>query len=77
MTAAAVIMVAAFSGLVFGSLAGLQQFGFGLGVAILIDATLIRVLLVPSFMAIAGRWNWHLPKVAARLVGVAPSDVRS
>jgi RND superfamily putative drug exporter len=75
-TAAAIIMVAAFSGFVLGSLVGLQQFGLGLAVAVLIDATVIRVLLVPSFMAIAGRWNWHLPAAAARLLRVAPSDVR-
>ena len=45
-TAAAAIMVAAFSGFMLGSLIGLVQFGFGLAVAILIDATIIRALLV-------------------------------
>jgi RND superfamily putative drug exporter len=76
-TAAAIIMVAAFSGFVLGSLVGLQQFGLGLAVAVLLDATVIRVLLVPSFMAVAGRWNWHLPDAAARVLRVAPSDVRA
>jgi RND superfamily putative drug exporter len=76
-TAAAIIMVAAFSGFVLGNLVGLQQFGLGLAVAVLLDATVIRVLLVPSFMAIAGRWNWYLPARAARLLRVAPSDVRA
>src|SRR5581483_4114416 len=51
-TAAAIIMVAAFSGFVAGSILGLQQFGLGLAAAILIDATLVRAILVPSLMAV-------------------------
>jgi uncharacterized membrane protein YdfJ with MMPL/SSD domain len=74
-TAAALIMVAAFSGFVAGSLVGLQQFGFGLAVAILIDATIVRALLVPSLMALFGRWNWWLPATIARLVRVPPSPL--
>ena len=60
-TAAAIIMVAAFSGFVAGSVAGLQEFGMGLALAVLLDATIVRALLVPSLMAIFGRWNWWLP----------------
>ncbi|HLY94434.1 MAG TPA: MMPL family transporter [Gaiellaceae bacterium] len=60
-TAAAVIMVAAFSGFVAGRIAGLQEFGAGLALAILIDATLVRAVLVPALMAVVGRWNWWLP----------------
>jgi RND superfamily putative drug exporter len=60
-TCAALIMAVSFGGFVAGSVPGLQQFGLGLALAVLIDATLVRVLLVPSFMAIAGRWNWWLP----------------
>jgi uncharacterized membrane protein YdfJ with MMPL/SSD domain len=60
-TAAALIMVAAFSGFVAGRIAGLQEFGAGLALAILIDATLVRAVLVPAFMAVVGRWNWWLP----------------
>ena len=60
-TAAALIMVAAFSGFVAGKVAGLQEFGAGLALAILIDATLVRAVLVPSLMAVLGRWNWWLP----------------
>jgi RND superfamily putative drug exporter len=48
-------MVAAFSGFVAGSLVGLQQLGFGLAVVIFVDATIVRVLLVPSLMALFGR----------------------
>ena len=60
-TAAAIIMVAAFSGFVAGRVAGLQEFGAGLALAVLLDATIVRALLVPSLMAIFGRWNWWLP----------------
>ena len=74
-TAAALIMVAAFSGFVAGSLVGLQQFGFGLAVAIFVDATIVRALLVPSLMALFGRWNWWLPASLARVVRVAPSPL--
>ena len=60
-TAAAIIMVAAFSGFIAGSIAGLQEFGAGLALAVLLDATIVRALLVPSLMAVFGRWNWWLP----------------
>jgi RND superfamily putative drug exporter len=60
-TAAALVMVISFSGFVAGGVPGLQQFGLGLVAAIAIDATLIRLLLVPSLMAVLGRWNWWLP----------------
>ena len=74
-TAAAVIMCAAFSGFVAGPIVGLQEFGLGLAVAIFVDATIVRSLLVPSLMAILGRWNWWLPAPLARLVRVAPSPL--
>jgi RND superfamily putative drug exporter len=74
-TAAAVIMVAAFCGFVAGRIVGLQQFGLGLAVAILVDATIVRALLVPSLMAVFGRWNWWLPPRVARLVRVRPSPL--
>ena len=54
-------MAVSFAGFVVGSVPGLQQFGLGLAFAVLIDATLVRALLVPSLMAIMGRWNWWLP----------------
>src|SRR5207248_11546912 len=74
-TAAAIIMVAAFSGFVAGSIVGLQEFGLGLAVAIFVDATIVRALLVPSLMAVLGRWNWWLPAGLARLVRVPPSPL--
>jgi RND superfamily putative drug exporter len=74
-TAAAIIMVAAFAGFVDGRIAGLQEFGLGLAVAIFVDATIVRAVLVPSLMAVLGRWNWWLPASVARCVGVEPSPL--
>jgi putative drug exporter of the RND superfamily len=76
-SAAAIIMVAAFSGFVAGRVVGLQEFGLGLAVAILFDATIVRVLLVPSLMALFGRWNWWLPRRVARVVRVPPSPLET
>jgi uncharacterized membrane protein YdfJ with MMPL/SSD domain len=74
-TAAGLIMFAAFMGFVVGSILGLQQFGFGLAVAILLDVTIIRALLVPSAMELFGRWNWWLPTNVARVFRVKPSPL--
>jgi RND superfamily putative drug exporter len=74
-TAAAIVMVAAFGGFVAGRIVGLQQFGLGLAVAIFLDATLVRALLVPSLMALFGRYNWWLPRPLARVVRVPPSPL--
>jgi len=61
-TGAALIMVAVFAGFAGGQLVMFQQMGFGLGAAVLIDATLVRSVIVPAAMALLGRWNWWLPK---------------
>ena len=61
-SAAAIIMVAALSGLVFGHVAGLQELGVGLGCGVLVDATIVRGLLLPALMALLGEWNWWLPR---------------
>jgi putative drug exporter of the RND superfamily len=60
-TGAALIMVAVFGGFASGRLVMLQQMGFGLGVAVLIDATIIRTVLVPSAMVLLGDRNWYMP----------------
>ena len=65
-TAAAVIMVAVFGSFVVASVLELKQFGFALSVAVLLDATIIRLLLVPAFMALASRRNWWLPTLLER-----------
>lgn len=60
-TGAALIMVAVFWGFAAGSLVGLQQMGFGLGMAIILDATIVRTVMVPASMKLLGKWNWYLP----------------
>jgi RND superfamily putative drug exporter len=75
-TAAAVIMIAAFSGFMTGRFVGLQEFGLGLAAAIFLDATIVRALLVPAAMKLLGHWNWYLPegvRRAMRLRAPAPS----
>jgi len=74
-TAAGLIMFAAFMGFVVGSFVDLQQFGFGLAAAILIDVTIVRALLLPSAMTLFGRWNWWLPAGVARVFRVEPSPL--
>jgi RND superfamily putative drug exporter len=57
-TSAAAIMIIVFGTFAFSRVLAVQLLGFGLAVAVLLDATLIRMVLVPSFMHIAGAWNW-------------------
>jgi putative drug exporter of the RND superfamily len=73
-TAAAIIMIAAFSGFVAGSFVGLQEFGLGLSVAILLDATIVRSILVPATMKLLGDWNWYLPERVRRALRLRPSS---
>ncbi len=61
-TGAALIMVAVFGGFAAGDLVMFQQMGFGAGVAVLIDATIVRSILVPASMKLLGDWNWYLPR---------------
>jgi RND superfamily putative drug exporter len=65
-TAAAAIMIVVFMAFVFLGERTIQLFGVGLAVAVLIDATIIRSTLVPSFMQLAGKWNWYLPNFLER-----------
>ena len=60
-TGAAAIMVAVFAGFAAGPLVGLQQMGFGLAVAVALDATIVRTVLVPATMKLLGNRNWYLP----------------
>jgi RND superfamily putative drug exporter len=60
-TGAALIMVAVFGGFAAGRLVSLQQVGFGLAVAVFLDATVVRSVLVPASMALLGDRNWYLP----------------
>jgi uncharacterized membrane protein YdfJ with MMPL/SSD domain len=61
-TGAALIIVAVFAGFAAGELVMFQQMGFGVAVALLIDATIIRSVLLPAVMHLLGRWNWYLPR---------------
>jgi RND superfamily putative drug exporter len=61
-TGAAAIMVVVFAAFASGDLVMFQQLGFGLAVAILLDATIVRVVLVPASMRLLGRWNWYFPR---------------
>ncbi|HXZ57427.1 MAG TPA: MMPL family transporter [Gaiellaceae bacterium] len=60
-TGAALIIVAVFSGFARGDLVMFQQMGFGIAIALLIDATIIRSVLLPAAMRLLGSWNWYLP----------------
>ncbi len=61
-TGAALIMVVVFSGFASGQMVMFQQMGFGLAVAVLLDATVVRSILVPATMKLLGDWNWYLPR---------------
>jgi RND superfamily putative drug exporter len=61
-TAAALIMAITFAALIAAQVAVMRLFGLGLTLAVLVDATLVRLILVPAFMRVAGRWNWWAPK---------------
>ena len=60
-----------------GSIVGLQQFGLGLGVAVLIDATVIRSVLLPASMKLLGDWNWYLPNWLGWLPEVSVGEGRT
>jgi RND superfamily putative drug exporter len=66
-TGAALIIVAVFAGFASGRLIMFQQMGFGIAAALLIDATIIRSVLLPSAMHLLGTWNWYLPRWLAWL----------
>lgn len=75
-TAAALIMSISFAALIAAQVAFMRMFGVGLTLAVLADATLVRMLLVPAFMHVMGRWNWWAPKPLARLherIGISES----
>ncbi len=80
-TSAAVVMVAVFAIFATLSLLVFKELGVGLGMAVLIDATLIRGVLLPASMKLLGDWNWYLPSwlewlphVSPEGAGVPPAD---
>jgi RND superfamily putative drug exporter len=60
-TGAAAIMIAVFGGFAAGGTVAFQQMGFGLAVAVFLDATIVRIVLVPASMELLGARNWYLP----------------
>jgi uncharacterized membrane protein YdfJ with MMPL/SSD domain len=71
-TSAAIIMVAVFGLFATLSLIMMQQMGFGLAVAVLLDATIVRAVLVPTAMKLLGDWNWYLPAWLEWLPSLSP-----
>jgi putative drug exporter of the RND superfamily len=65
------VMVAVFFAFVVAGAPSLKELGTGLGVAILLDATLVRLLIVPAAMRLLGEWNWWMPKRLTRVLPAA------
>ncbi|HEV8651198.1 MAG TPA: MMPL family transporter [Actinomycetes bacterium] len=66
-TAAALLIVVVFAAFMTGGLATIKQIGLGMTLAVALDATVVRMLLVPATMKLAGRWNWWAPAPLRRL----------
>jgi RND superfamily putative drug exporter len=75
-TSAALILFLSFVAMASSPGTDLKMFATGLGAGILLDATIIRALIVPAVIALMGRWNWWLPRWPARLLRVEPSPLR-
>jgi RND superfamily putative drug exporter len=76
-TAAALVMSISFAALIAAQVAFMRMFGVGLTLAILVDATLVRMVLVPAFMHVLGRWTWWAPKPLVWLhdkIGISESS---
>ena len=75
-TAAAIVMSITFAALIAAQVSFMRMFGVGLTLAVLVDVTLVRLMLVPAFMHMVGSWNWWAPKPLARLhqrIGISES----
>ncbi len=72
-TSAALILFLAFAALASGPGTDLKTLATGLGIGILLDATIVRSILVPSLVSLFGSWNWYLPSAVARVLRVQPS----
>ncbi len=73
-TSAAAIMIGVFAAFATSRVLGLQQFGVGLAVAVFIDVTIIRVVLLPATMKFLGEWNWYLPGWLEWLPRISPEE---
>jgi RND superfamily putative drug exporter len=72
-TSAALILFLSFVAMASGPSTDVKMLATGLGVGILLDATIVRALLVPALVSLFGHWNWWLPPLPARLLRVQPS----
>ena len=79
-TAAALVMLISFAAMIAAQVSFMRMFGVGLTLAIFVDATLVRMVLVPAFMHILGRWNWWAPASLTRVhhrIGISESASRA
>ena len=76
-TSAALILTLAFVAMAAAPITDLKVMATGLAAGILLDATVVRMLLVPGLVSLFGRWNWWLPALPARLLRVQPSPIRT
>jgi uncharacterized membrane protein YdfJ with MMPL/SSD domain len=76
-SSAALIMVSVFAVFAFTGVPSIKEIGLGLAVAIALDATLVRLVLVPATMRIMGHWNWWLPRPLARVLPRADFEGRA
>ena len=74
-TCAALILFLAFASLASAPVTDIKVLATGLGIGILLDATVVRALLVPAVVVLLGRWNWWLPRPLARVLRVAPREL--
>jgi RND superfamily putative drug exporter len=74
-TSAALILFLAFASLASAPVTDIKVLATGLGAGILLDATVVRALLVPALVSLLGRWNWWLPGPLAKVLGVRPSPI--
>jgi RND superfamily putative drug exporter len=71
-TSAALILFLSFASLASAPNTDIKVLATGLGVGILLDATIVRALLVPALISLFGRWNWWLPRPIARVLRLTP-----
>lgn len=77
-TAAALVMSISFAALIAAHVSFMRMFGVGLTLAVIADATLVRMVLLPAFMQVMGRWNWWAPKSLAQLherIGISETQL--
>jgi putative drug exporter of the RND superfamily len=75
-TSAALILFLGFVAMASAPSTSAKMIATGLGAGIILDATIVRALLVPAAVALFGRWNWWLPRPVARVLRVAPAPAR-